>query len=105
MKAKMIFGDAKHSAVLNDFPLLIAQAGIERLANRTFRGVARDYAIDELQCIFPPNLVLEQWRYVDQCSAVPNCMIFVIVEDIVGTSNQVTGPCTPVLANAQGGRA
>src|SRR5919109_2831414 len=98
MKSKMIFGQPKHGAVLNDLPLRVAQTGIQRLANSALRRVARDDAVDELQRIFAPNLVLEQWRHINQGSTTPNGMIFVIMENVVRARDEITGPCAPVLA-------
>src|SRR5262245_39004411 len=105
MKTAVIFREAENRAVLDHRTVVVAETAIQRLTDRALGGIAGDYAVDQFERVLAAHVVLVERRDIDQCGAVPNRVILVIMHHVVRASNEVPRPVAPVLAGAKGRRA
>jgi len=89
MKAKMILRQAKHGAVLDDGPIVLAETSVKSLTDRAFGYVPRHHAIDQPKRVFASDVVLVKRRDIDQSRRIADGVILVIVHHIVRARDKV----------------
>ena len=101
MKPEMLLVEAKNRSVLNDRAVVLAETAVERLADGAFCHIASDDAVYQFQRVLAANVVLVQWRDVDQRRRIADRVILVVVHHVVGARDEIARPGAPVLAGTQ----
>src|SRR4029077_17915072 len=97
----MSFGESEDRSILDYFSFIVADAGVERLADGAFRSVPCDHASAHPHRVLTAQVIFEQRRYIDESSGIPDRMVFIVMHDFVGTGDEISRPSAPVLTHTQ----
>ena len=103
--AIFIFFEARDGAVVDDFAILIAPAGIDHLANGDFIDVARDDAVHQFGRILAGDQIFVEWRNINQSAGVADGVVLVLVMHFVHADGVVSRPLAVIQALAEGERS
>src|SRR5262245_3310716 len=97
----MVFRQTKDRAILDYGAVFLAKAAVQSLPDCAFARIARHHPIDQVGRVFALNIVFVEWRDIDQSGGISNCVVLVVMKDIIGAGDEIPRPGAPVLADAQ----
>jgi len=92
---------ALQRAIVQHLAGSITPRRVKHLPNPAARHIARDYAVQQPQCIRPANCIFIQRRNIEQRGTGAHCKILALGLQLIRARHQARAPAAPVLRSTQ----